>query len=247
MTDKEGNSNLISQLITLSEIDSKLARIRSDRKKAQATLEGKKSEHSAADKKLQTGSNILTEKRSMYEREEKRLEHERQKLIERRKALATLNNYKLQQAAEREIEHASRGLGSQEEILVKALDEISGIDGQVKELEELFKTLSEQLETTQKETEEYVTELDSEEEEHSRTRENIVKSIPEEALSAYDMVAGRNPSDAVVPLNGDSCSGCFMHLGPQFAVRIARGEEIVRCRGCGRILFLEENKEEQGK
>ncbi|RMG41910.1 MAG: hypothetical protein D6719_07635 [Candidatus Dadabacteria bacterium] len=104
---------------------------------------------------------------------------------------------------------------------------------------------TEELEKREIEIKEIFSTLEERQATHLKEREKIVEKIDKKQLEQYERVRERFPADAVVPLAaGDNCSGCFMHLGPQALVQIARGEEIVRCRGCGRILYIDENSEE---
>ena len=37
-----------------------------------------------------------------------------------------------------------------------------------------------------------------------------------------------------------SCTGCHVQVRPQIVVELHKGEKLVNCPGCGRILYIEE-------
>ncbi len=58
------------------------------------------------------------------------------------------------------------------------------------------------------------------------------------ALATYDRVSRRHPRSVVVELRNDSCSGCNVRLRQMLTTDIRRGEKIVQCESCTRILFV---------
>ena len=43
---------------------------------------------------------------------------------------------------------------------------------------------------------------------------------------------------AVAEARNRSCSACFMALRPQMMAEIRRGEDVITCDNCGRILYV---------
>jgi predicted nucleic acid-binding Zn-ribbon protein len=67
-------------------------------------------------------------------------------------------------------------------------------------------------------------------------RQRLVESAPGAAVRAYERtVARRRP--AVARVVGGTCSGCRLPLAPRL-LQEARGEELVTCENCERILLL---------
>ena len=239
------NKGLLSQLILVSKEDSALASIAAERRK----LEKEISEIAAAFKKIDTERlqklRSHDEKKSRYNKEEKRLRDEHDKLVGRRKALTTLNNYKLQQSAEKEIEHAAKALNEQEETLLESLEEIDKLNAEVTSL---AKSADEKKAEHTKVTSEAAAAFKSfseREATHQQERLRLVQGIDAKSLTIYDRVKERFVMDPVVEVVGSSCKGCHMQVGPQIIVQISRGTSLVRCPGCGRILFLKEGQGSQ--
>ncbi len=72
-------------------------------------------------------------------------------------------------------------------------------------------------------------------------REKIVATISAEMLTLYQQVAKRHAGVAMAAERGDACGLCGFMVRPHVTQEMRRGsEEIFRCEGCGRILYLAE-------
>ena len=57
------------------------------------------------------------------------------------------------------------------------------------------------------------------------------------ALAMYDRTSKRYPRHAVAELKGDLCTGCNVKLRPMLASEVRKGEKIVQCENCTRLLY----------
>jgi len=237
----EVKQNLLSALVLISKIDASLARLEAQRTSLESEITG----HQAALKKAQLEQELkdklLADKKARLQREEKSLKEEQEKLVARRKALTTFSNYKLQQAAEREIDHASRQLRVREEALLGVLEENEKLEEECKALASSTKSLTESLNKLTQEAKEAFSVFAGREKEYKQERAELVTKIDAAALAMYERIRERHPCDAVVAVKGQACAGCYIQVAPQLIVEIARGDTLVKCRGCGRILYLEED------
>lgn len=234
---------LLKILISLAKIDKSLAQILAERKQMQDSISASLLQLKNGEADFSNRSRLLNDKKSMYQKEEKKLKEEREKLVARRKALSTLSNYKLQQAAEREIDAASKQLDAHEENMLGVLEEIDKLALTAAESEKQLNDLKAKKAELDKQANELFAAL--QERERAKLDEKMlhVKGIDAPSLVIYERTRERFPMDPVVPLKKDTCSGCFMSLGPQAVVLIGKGESVVKCRGCGRIVYVEDNSD----
>ncbi|MGE5275448.1 MAG: zinc ribbon domain-containing protein [Acidobacteriota bacterium] len=75
-----------------------------------------------------------------------------------------------------------------------------------------------------------------------RRRTSVRRKIPKPLLKSYDALldAGRYPP--VVEARGAHCSGCNLRLTPQLAHEIRRGEGLLPCPHCRRLLFHDRSR-----
>ncbi len=68
-------------------------------------------------------------------------------------------------------------------------------------------------------------------------REELVKSIDGKMLEQYEYLRGRKNGIAVAKLEDGSCTACHMQIPVGLIGSVRRGDELVACAACGRILF----------
>jgi predicted nucleic acid-binding Zn-ribbon protein len=69
-------------------------------------------------------------------------------------------------------------------------------------------------------------------------REQVFANLPKAVSTMYSRISARiRDGVAVAEARNRSCTACFMSLRPQVMAEIRRGEEIITCDNCGRILY----------
>ncbi|HEY2964647.1 MAG TPA: C4-type zinc ribbon domain-containing protein, partial [Pyrinomonadaceae bacterium] len=132
-----------------------------------------------------------------------------------RKQISTLETQILEQM---------EGLDKAEAALSERADEIATLnsdrEARLKAFDEETKRQSEQLVTS-----------------HSE-REKVFANLPKSLSTMYSRISARiRDGVAVAEARNRSCTACFMSLRPQVMAEIRRGEEIITCDNCGRILY----------
>jgi predicted nucleic acid-binding Zn-ribbon protein len=71
-----------------------------------------------------------------------------------------------------------------------------------------------------------------------KEREELFANLPKQLSGMYARIRARiRDGVAVAEARNRSCTACFMSLRPQVMAEIRRGEEVLTCDNCGRILF----------
>jgi predicted nucleic acid-binding Zn-ribbon protein len=226
-------------IIQLSKLDVQIATLLAQKRKLETELANRKQVIGGHEGKKAAREKVLGEKKALCTKEEKGVKAERDRINERRAALNTLNNYKLQQAAEREIDFVAKQIGQREDLLLGLMREIETLEKEVADIDGVMKGLGEEYAALDAEASETIRTLDEQLGGLTTERaEHAAVLTGQPILLAYNRIRDRFPSNPVVEvLNRDSCSGCFMKLGPQVVVQVSR-QDVVKCPGCGRILRL---------
>ena len=70
-------------------------------------------------------------------------------------------------------------------------------------------------------------------------REIVFATLPAQLASVYNRMAQRSRDGiAVAEVVNGSCSACFMTLLPQMQVEVRKGQQIITCESCTRILYI---------
>ncbi|HEX8249306.1 MAG TPA: C4-type zinc ribbon domain-containing protein, partial [Pyrinomonadaceae bacterium] len=112
-----------------------------------------------------------------------------------------------------------------EKVLAERSEEISSLESNRRSEMETFET---ELAANQ-------AELDSE----LKKRHDVFITLPANLASVYNRMAQRSRDGiAVAEVKNGSCSACFMKLRPQMQVEIKKGDRIITCESCTRILYI---------
>lgn len=69
-------------------------------------------------------------------------------------------------------------------------------------------------------------------------RDQVLAILPKSLSALYGRISTRiRDGVAVAEARNRSCTACFMSLRPQVMSEIRRGEEVITCDNCGRILY----------
>jgi predicted nucleic acid-binding Zn-ribbon protein len=96
---------------------------------------------------------------------------------------------------------------------------------------------SSDLATKKSELDAIISETQVDEDKLLKSSDNAKKNIEERLLFAYDRLRKNAKNGlAVVPVNRDSCGGCFNKIPAQRQLDIETKKKIIVCEHCGRIL-----------
>ncbi len=87
------------------------------------------------------------------------------------------------------------------------------------------------------ELDEIIAETEKEEKDLLASSDKASESIEDRLLNAYKRVRSNTRNGlAVVPVERDSCGGCFNKIPPQKQLDIKMNKKILVCEHCGRIM-----------
>lgn len=105
------------------------------------------------------------------------------------------------------------------------------------EAKQRFEFRDTDLKTKKAELDEIVAETQKDEDKLLKSSEDAKKKIDERLLTAYIRLRGNAKNGlSVVPIERDSCGGCFNKIPPQRQLDIQSKKKVLVCEHCGRIL-----------
>ena len=70
-------------------------------------------------------------------------------------------------------------------------------------------------------------------------RERLLNTLPKSMSSLYNRISARiRDGIAMAEARNGACSACLMALRPQIMAQVRRGEEVITCDNCNRILYF---------
>jgi predicted nucleic acid-binding Zn-ribbon protein len=79
--------------------------------------------------------------------------------------------------------------------------------------------------------------IQGEVEEARKNREGLTEGIDDAWLSRYTRIFNNKGDYALVPVDNGTCGGCHMKVPPQLVQDAKRGDAMVSCSYCGRLLY----------
>jgi len=242
--------NLIETLRRLQGVDRKIAHI--ERMKAWEPKRLAEAEEKAA-----AAENLLAqldEQRSEIQRKVARIEldiKEREEKIARHKSqMLSASSNRQYQALLHEISMEEVEKARVEEALLEEMIKLDGFSQREKDAEAAIEESNKDLDRVKKEVAASLKEIARDEEVLRRERDAIASQLPDDTVRQYTRLFKSRSGSAVVPANyvpasgrtegRYTCGGCNISLTHQMVNLLLIGNEVVHCKSCGRILFMDE-------
>ncbi|MBC8440204.1 MAG: nucleotide-binding protein [Deltaproteobacteria bacterium] len=137
----------------------------------------------------------------------------------------------------REVDDNKKRKDVLETELLELLDEKEKIEKIVQESEKEFHLLKDQIEEEQKDIEKKS--IDDREllDEYIAQQNEISKTLDPSLMNRFAKISKMNNGSAVIYVEDAVCMGCFMNVPPQLYIEIQRGNSLISCPQCSRILY----------
>jgi predicted nucleic acid-binding Zn-ribbon protein len=101
-----------------------------------------------------------------------------------------------------------------------------------------------ELKELQKQVEANIKALENEIDEQRKKHNEYASMLDSDALQHYNRLVSHKDAVAVVSVVNKVCQGCFMSVTAQILNQLMSGKDLTFCHSCGRILYLENNRED---
>ena len=158
--------------------------------------------------------------------------------------LSSATTEKQANAVNIEIDIAKTNKNVLEEKIISLEEDIDAKEKDIKELEDRYIQLQKTLKEHKAKFDERRKEITLEIEKIKEHKEELLGDIDKELLKKYEKLNRWTKGTSIVPVRQDACYGCFMKLTPQILTLIEDTDELVYCPNCGRMLYKEEEADD---
>jgi len=141
------------------------------------------------------------------------------------------------QALQKEIVNRQVENSRIEDRILEVMLEIEEHEGRIRSGEELVKAKGIELGAEEKKVAEEGAKVAARMAVVGAERDALMPAIDEAMIRKYQRIFKNKKDTAIVPLTDYVCGGCHMHLPPQIAHLVRKGDELVICENCSRILY----------
>jgi len=231
----------LSSLVKLQKIDSKLDGLQI--LKGELPIEVSDLEDEIAG--LNARQNRIEEEMNgmqQFIEDKKTLIKDSQELIKKyEKQSDNVKNNREFEAINKEIEMQTLEVKLAEKHIKDATEEIAEKGKQLELAKKAVATKEANLKGKKGELEKIIAETDKEEKNYNKQAAAARELVDERLLVSYDRIRKNYRNGlAVVPVERDSCGGCFNAIPPQKQSDIKQRKKIIVCENCGRILVDDE-------
>jgi hypothetical protein len=140
-------------------------------------------------------------------------------------------------AFQHEIEFCEKEIRKYEDHILELMGESEPLDKNVKTAEAALKQEKAQVEAEKNEARERTAKDQAALKEIHEERKMIVASLNPTLVSNYERIRKARGGIAVAEALDGRCSRCHIALRPQLFQELKRGDKIMTCESCNRILF----------
>ena len=183
----------------------------------------------------------LQEKIEAAEKQRRELEAELSDEVscvkERQAKMMQVQTNREYQSLLKEIEDAKKSMKDKEEEIVTLMETSEANSKIMAEQENLTGDEKKSLDEESKKAKKQTAAIERKKAKFVTKRKSMAKKVNAAILKKYDMLRTRRNGKAVVGVANGVCQGCFMSIPPQHFNNILKGDRMLNCPTCQRILF----------
>ena len=229
----------LDKLIELQKTDTNLRKLKKSIDTAiagRAEIEQEFEQHAFSIREVQNKRDSLAAKRADLE---KQIAENKTYLERADRNLKHAQNQKEYETAMRETDALQKQIAAFETQIVEILEEAEGVDKELGERADEINTLDAKRDAALKQFDSAQSASKKEFDKETAHRVTAFATLPARLASVYDRLAQRSKDGlAVAEVVNGSCSACNIQLRPQVQLNVKKGDEIIVCENCARIMYI---------
>ncbi|HIC91561.1 MAG TPA: hypothetical protein EYP21_05800 [Syntrophaceae bacterium] len=143
----------------------------------------------------------------------------------------------------KEIEEKERLTSDKEDEVLDILEEIEKLSSEIHKKRHAMEAIKKRHEKEKTKLEGKMVGLEKELAGLSIDRDSLVKHIDPKLVNRYNFIKQRRNGTAVVAVKDAICQACHMNIPPQVYNELQRGDQIMTCPNCQRIIYWGNHKD----
>jgi predicted nucleic acid-binding Zn-ribbon protein len=228
----------LQQLIALQNLDSTIRKLEKDQQaipERRAEIEGEFDQRAFEIKALENRRDEAKHTRARLENE---VVEQRGRAERAERNLMSSKKQDEYTAAIREADAARKQISALETQILEQLEQLEQAEAALNERADEIASLNSDREARLKAFDDETATIGNRLATARKEREEVFANLPKQMSGMYARIKARiRDGVAVAEARNRSCTACFMSLRPQVMAEIRRGEDIITCDNCGRILY----------
>ncbi len=229
----------LEKLIELQKTDTNIRRLKKAIETAderRATIEQEFERHAFSIREIQARRDKAKEERAKLEAD---IEIQKGYLTRNERNLKHAQNQKEYQTAMHETDTVQKQINALETQIVEKMTIIEAVEAEIAERTDEINSLESNRAAALGKFDAELGKNKKEFEAETAKRQKVFVTLPDRLASVYNRLTQRSRDGiAVAEVVGGACSACFMALRPQHHSEVRKGNEIITCENCTRILYV---------
>jgi uncharacterized protein len=229
-------------LIHLQDCDNKINKLESMKKDFPVRIKKLEDDLNAGKAVFQADSDKL----ESMKKERRKIEQMAQELegkIEKSKIkLNSVKSNKEYTAALKEIEDFGKERSTVEDSILRFMEDIEAAEKKCVENKKALENIQKKFEQDKNEIEKKIEELNKESELLEHNRKELLAGVDKDLLGKYEFLKSKKGGIAVGSVAGGVCQLCHLNIPPQVFYELMRGDSLMSCPNCHRIVYWGEDE-----
>lgn len=233
----------------LQEFDLEIQEIEHRAAKLRVALKDITDLHDSLASSLDAQNEQLEETKKLMRQKERELKENEERYGDSKEKLNKVSNAREYNALEKEMDALRKLRAQLEEEHEQLKDAVADSEEDVEEKKVKVDNLASEMKKQQKELGKEESKVEKRSDDLKKKREKLKKEFAEQKniIRRYEFNRDRMKGRVIVDASEGVCKGCNMKLPPQLYNVLMRGEQMVQCPTCKRILFYEEAEEKEAE
>ncbi|MCX8085086.1 MAG: C4-type zinc ribbon domain-containing protein [Calditerrivibrio sp.] len=172
----------------------------------------------------------------------KEFENKKVSLDKSHKKLSTVKNTKEYEAVLKELDVLKKELYELELKSLEMTESVENLEKEFANIEEKRIILDKKYDEVSKRREKENALIIQELKELNTKRDELVSTVKKQYINKYETIRRARNNLAIVRVDNEICSGCYMKIPPQLFVEVKKNASIHQCPNCQRFLYYRDGE-----
>nr|MBN2278429.1 hypothetical protein [candidate division Zixibacteria bacterium] len=236
--------NDIEMLLKLQVIDYDLGELERSKEYIPDMMENLRREIKETEELFQRTNKELSESKIIQKNLELEVAAKQEELKKLQGQMMSIKTNKEYDALISQIDNVKEAINERETKILELIEKVDKLEGNIEDFKKKSDETREQNEKQLGILQEKMDSVGSKISNMVVQRDHIVEKVPKKTMSIYNRVHKVRGGEVVVIVKKRACGSCYKALPPHMIQEIKRGDQIITCDNCGRMLVWQDGESE---
>ena len=231
----------IAQLVALQKVDDAIHAMKTELEQAPQEVNMLEQRFAALEEQRAKLLDKLEHLQEQQKRLTSEIDEDATRIKKSKSRLMQVGNTREYHAMLREMDNIEKSSRSREEEKLTLHEALLLENAQLEETSGVYESLKTELEDKRGNLQKRIDTAQARLDILQRERSSTGSAIPPPVFSRYEFIRHRLEHPVIVSVNQGICSGCHIAIPPQAFIELQRGQQILSCPNCQRLIYWDEH------